>query len=1024
MNPQPMKTPVWLIGLLLVLSVPTMAQPVADLSPALTAYDQALELFDKEKYNPARQAFEDYLATQPEGPQAALAEYYAGLCAVYLFHADGERRVREFVAKYPGHPRADEAMFRVGLFYYQNKDYRQAVAVLTEVNSNGLTRDQNVERRFKLGYALFTLRRFTEAIEYLEPLKRTNHAYTSAANYYAGYIAFEEGDLVGAKTDLLRAEQDGTYASAVPYMLTSIEYQEGNYREVVRYGEEVLLRPRVLKRNDVLLLMGEAYFRMGDYAGARARLEDYQKELRTTPEAEVLYRMAYAQMKTGSDLAAIDGFKQLALRRDTLGHYAAYYLGTLYLEEGNKTYAVNSFRDAAERTQKPEIAEEALLQTAKLEYEAGNASRAIETMQRFLNKYPDSEYTEQVNDLLSQAFLNTNNYAQAIRHIEGLPTKSQQVRKVYQQVTYYRGTELFNAGDYPQAVQLFEKSIGYPIESEMLIGAHYWAAEAYSIGRRYPQAINHYGAIFRINSALGSPYYLKARYGIGYAYYNTEEYDRALTHFRYYTEELDGASNPQYFEDALIRLADCYYVTRDYNKAIATYDRAIRQDLADRDYAYYQKGVILGIQDQVSAAISAYETLMRQFPRSRYLDDATFQRAQLQFENGQFESSIPAFTQVIDKLRQSPYVPFALVNRAIAHKNLSQWDQTANDYMRVLKDYPSHSVSEDALFGLQDALNRLGRSGEFDRYLAMYKQANPENTELVSVEFEAARNVYYNGNYDRAIGILQDFIRSYPNTGYASDARFLLGESYYKLDNYQEAIPVFREVVRENQVTGVNLAYQRLGQMYAKQGKLDDAIIAFRRLSRRAQNKRESYEAWNGLMEGFYVQANYDSVKHYATLILQQGGVAADATNHANLLMGKAAFHEGRYGEATDHFLETVNTAKDVNGAEAQYLLGEIAYQQKNHEQSLETLFEMNKSFSQYDFWLGKSFILIADNYLAMDEPFQAKATLESVVQYSPNAEIVAMAQQKLNELNNTVEVPESRDAASDSTQQQGENER
>ncbi|HAP59463.1 MAG TPA: hypothetical protein DCR93_08180, partial [Cytophagales bacterium] len=262
MNPRHKKITHRAIGLLLWVGVSygAWAQNTEAFSPKLGAYQEALELYDQEKYNSARIAFEDYLNDYPDGPQAALAQYYAGLSALYLLHADGERRVRDFIRQYPTHPKAGTALFEAGRFYYQNKNYNKAVELFNEVPTGSLTRDQNVERKFKLGFALFTLRRFAEALEYFNGLKRNNHEYQAASNYYAGYIAFEQGDLVAAKQDLQTAEKDPAYAAAVPYMLTSILYQEGNYQEVIDYGEETQLRPRILRRNDVLLLMGEAYF--------------------------------------------------------------------------------------------------------------------------------------------------------------------------------------------------------------------------------------------------------------------------------------------------------------------------------------------------------------------------------------------------------------------------------------------------------------------------------------------------------------------------------------------------------------------------------------------------------------------------------------------------------------------------------------------------------------------------------------------------------------------------------------------
>ena len=68
--------------------------------------------------------------------------------------------------------------------------------------------------------------------------------------------------------------------------------------------------------------------------------------------------------------------------------------------------------------------------------------------------------------------------------------------------------------------------------------------------------------------------------------------------------------------------------------------------------------------------------------------------------------------------------------------------------------------------------------------------------------------------------------------------------------------------------------------------------------------------------------------------------------------------------------------------------------------QSNETVFDFSGPFADYDFWYGKMFLLLADNYLKTGEDFQAKATLESIVEQSTNAEIKAEAEAKLKTLN------------------------
>ena len=65
--------------------------------------------------------------------------------------------------------------------------------------------------------------------------------------------------------------------------------------------------------------------------------------------------------------------------------------------------------------------------------------------------------------------------------------------------------------------------------------------------------------------------------------------------------------------------------------------------------------------------------------------------------------------------------------------------------------------------------------------------------------------------------------------------------------------------------------------------------------------------------------------------------------------------------------------------------------------QALETLYTLNENFNTYENWVGKSYILIAKIFISMDEKFQAKATLESLID---NTEIEEIKTSALNILN------------------------
>ena len=76
-------------------------------------------------------------------------------------------------------------------------------------------------------------------------------------------------------------------------------------------------------------------------------------------------------------------------------------------------------------------------------------------------------------------------------------------------------------------------------------------------------------------------------------------------------------------------------------------------------------------------------------------------------------------------------------------------------------------------------------------------------------------------------------------------------------------------------------------------------------------------------------------------------------------------------------------------------MLAKIQYDKKQYKQSLETLYEFNNTFYSYEVWLGKSFLLISDNLVAVNDLFQAKETLKSIIEKSPNADIKKQAQTK-----------------------------
>lgn len=70
--------------------------------------------------------------------------------------------------------------------------------------------------------------------------------------------------------------------------------------------------------------------------------------------------------------------------------------------------------------------------------------------------------------------------------------------------------------------------------------------------------------------------------------------------------------------------------------------------------------------------------------------------------------------------------------------------------------------------------------------------------------------------------------------------------------------------------------------------------------------------------------------------------------------------------------------------------------------------FDLAKDMPNYDYWVAKTYILLADNYVRLKDNFQAKATLQSIIDnYKGKDDILPTARQKMGILTGKPVKPE-----------------
>ena len=86
-------------------------------------------------------------------------------------------------------------------------------------------------------------------------------------------------------------------------------------------------------------------------------------------------------------------------------------------------------------------------------------------------------------------------------------------------------------------------------------------------------------------------------------------------------------------------------------------------------------------------------------------------------------------------------------------------------------------------------------------------QSGPSDAERQA--YKQAFELLKQGRYPRAIAAFEDFLKRYPDSGYAANAQYWLGEAHYVNKQYPQALKAFRQVL----------------ERYPKSGKVPDAKL-------------------------------------------------------------------------------------------------------------------------------------------------------------------------------------------------------
>ncbi len=720
------------------------------------------------------------------------------------------------------------------------------------------------------------------------------------------------------------------------------------------------------------------------------------------------YRIGFLAYQAGEYKRATTILEKLATS-DAFYQASMIALGHISLKTGDKQRARSAFIKASELDFDQALKADGLFNYAKILYELDSPEVALEIAreyveQEFADTDPDVGKTETPETLLAEVLWGTSNFHAGVNMLESFPNRDREADKTYQKVTYYRGLEFYNERAFENGISMFMRSEKFPIDPEMEALATYWKAEAMYEVRKYGEAVENFSRFLRLPAARNTDVYSYANYALAYAAFRSNSFGLAADHFERFLSTDDGSMDENIRNDVIARLGDSYLSIRSYDTANHYYDRLINSEAPNQDYALFQRGILQGLQGDNETKLSTLLSVIEQFPNSNYADDVAFEIPYTYFTMGDYDTAIEGLQRMIKQYPRSSYAPRALMTIGLVQYNKDDTEAAMATFRKVAEEHSTTDEARQALRSIENIyLDRGDASGYID-YATSTNIGDLTVAEQDNLVFQAAHTLFVRGEYGPAVETINAYFDKFPKPIQEKHARYIRGVSLYRTGQPNEALHDLNIILNDWTSQYTENTLLTAAELYLSLERYNEAIVHLKKLEITSEYKENYGFAVSNLMVCYFEIGDLEQVAKYAKLIKEYDRSSEEDIAKAHLYTARAQLRQGNVDPGMKELNLAALKSQTEVGAEARYRVGQLQYEAKEYDKALESAFDVINNMGSYDYWVARSFILLADAYAGKGDDFQAKSTLESVIEnYGDKDDVIPSAKERLQKLNKIV---------------------
>jgi TolA-binding protein len=371
---------------------------------------------------------------------------------------------------------------------------------------------------------------------------------------------------------------------------------------------------------------------------------------------------------------------------------------------------------------------------------------------------------------------------------------------------------------------------------------------------------------------------------------------------------------------------------------------------------------------------------IKNFPNSSYRDDAMYELGATYANENKNDLALKAFDQLHQAYPKGVFTAKAVLRQGLIYYNGNQSDLAITKFKRVANDFPGSPESLEAVNVAKQIYIDLGRVNDYADWVKTLTFVDVSDAELDNTTYESAEKQYLQNNAKAAITGFNGYLSKYENGIHSTKANFYLAQLLYAEQNNKKAINNYKVVADRPLNEFTEQALARLCELYIKDNQTNEAFVYLKRLENEAQFQQNILYAQSNLMRLYYETNDYAQTVVYAEKVLKQANMDQRIKNDAQIMIARSAMKTNQDAKAKEFYALVSKTAQGELAAEALYHEAYFKFIENKNEASNTSIQKLSKDYSGFKYWGAKGLVLMAKNFYALKDSYQATFILEAVI--------------------------------------------